>query len=81
MERQRYNKEQYSKYLKMYYYNYIKSIDDVHNSLLKTYEKENKAFKLLFSFGYICEKHDMETSEIKLFKASQQYFYDKPDNY
>ena len=78
-ERHKYNKEFYSKHLKMYYCNYIKSLDDIHKSLLTTYEKENNAFRLLFSFGYVCQKHDLDESKIKLFKASQQYFYDKPE--
>ena len=70
----------------MYCYNHIASLDDVHNNLMKTYKEENNAFKLLFSFGYITEKQKdfAEGSlkeadyEIKLYQASQQYFYDKP---
>ena len=51
-----YEKEYYNKYLKMYYYKHITSLDDVHENLMKTYKDENNAFKLLLSFGYITEK-------------------------
>ena len=52
----KYLKEYYSKYLKMYYYHRITSLDDVRESLMTTYKEENKAFKLLFSFGYVMQK-------------------------
>src|SRR5271165_5311205 len=83
--RLKYEKEHYSKYLKMYCYNHITSLDDVHKNLMKTYKEENNAFKLLLSFGYVTEKRTEEQNEsdeyiykIKLYQASQQYFYDKP---
>ena len=64
----------------MYYCNHITSLDDVHNNLMITYKDENNAFKLLFSFGYITEKKNENSDdyEIKLYRATQQYFYDKP---
>ena len=81
-DRLKYGKENDSKHLKMYYYNDIKSLDDIISSLMKTYKKENNAFKLLFSFGYVTEKPDEKPDgdgyKIKLYKASQQYFYDTP---
>src|SRR6266516_4151738 len=70
--RLKYGKEFNSKYLKMHYYNNIKSLDDIVKSFMTTYKKENKAFKLLFSFGYVTEKHE-ETE----YQPSKQYFYDK----
>ena len=76
-----YEKEYYNKYLKMYYYKHITSLEDVHKNLMKTYKDENNAFKLLLSFGYITEKkkeNDMDDYEIKLYEPTQQYFYDKP---
>ena len=51
-------KAKYSKYLKMQYYNDIKSLDNIKKYLLDTYESESKAFKLLFSFGYVTEKYE-----------------------
>ena len=55
-ERLTHEEEHYSKYLKMYYYNHITSLDDVHKNLMKTYKDENNAFKLSLSFGYVTEK-------------------------
>src|SRR5271165_1109225 len=79
--RLKYEKEYFSKYLKMYYYNDVTSLDYVHKNLMKTYKDENNAFKLLLSFDYITEKkkeNDMDDYEIKLYEPSQQYFYDTP---
>src|SRR5271165_4598717 len=83
--RLKYEKEHYSKYLKIYCYNHITSLDDVHKNLMKTYKEENNAFKSFLSFGYVTEKRTEEQNEsdeyiykIKLYQASQQYFYDKP---
>ncbi len=76
-----YEKEYYNKYLKMYYYKHITSLEDVHENLMKTYKDENNAFKLLLSFGYITEKqkeNDTDDYEIKLYEPTNQYFYDKP---
>jgi hypothetical protein len=85
-------KEKYSKYLQMKFYNNIKSLDDIKKYLLKTYENEDNAFKLSFSFGYVTEKYeekiviDENTKEendeggykIKLFYASKNYYNTKP---
>ena len=85
-------KEKYSKYLQMKYYNNIKSLDNIKKYLIETYENEDKAFKLSFSFGYVTEKYeqkiviDEKTGEendegsykIKLYYASQNYFNNKP---
>src|SRR6266516_888535 len=76
--RLKYGKEFNSKYLKMHYYNNIKSLEDIVKSFMTTYKKENKAFKLLFSFGYVTEKHEETEYKLKLYQPSQQYFYDKP---
>src|SRR6266516_45498 len=62
----------------MHYYNNIKSLDDIVKSFMTTYKKENKAFKLLFSFGYVTEKHEEMEYKLKLYQPSQQYFYDEP---
>ena len=77
-DRQKYGKEYHSKYLKMYIYNNIKSLDDIHEALHSTYKKEDKSFKLLFSFGYVTEKfnEDEETWQARLYYASHNYFYD-----
>src|SRR6266516_3331374 len=75
--RLKYGKEFNSKYLRMHYYNNIKSLDDIVKSFMTTYKKENKAFKLLFSFGYVTEKHEETEYKLKLYQPSQQYFYDK----
>ena len=77
-KRQKYEKECESKYLKMYCFNDIKSLDDIKSNFIKTYTKEDNAFKLLFSFGYVCEKNDENQSEIKLFQPGTQYFYQEP---
>src|SRR6266516_228738 len=76
--RLKYGKEFNSKYLKMHYYNNIKSSDDIATSFMTTYKKENKAFKLLFSFGYVTEKYEEMEYKLKLYQPSQQYFYDEP---
>src|SRR5271154_4588775 len=74
--RLKHGKEYNNKYLKMYYYNDIKSLEDIQASLMDTYKKESKAFKLLLSFGYATE--NIDDSSIKLFQAAQQYFCDEP---
>src|SRR5271155_3625576 len=79
--RSAYEKEYFNKHFKMYYYNHIISLDDVHKNLMKTYKDENNAFKLLLSFGYVTEKkknNDMDDYEIKLYEPTHQYFYDRP---
>jgi hypothetical protein len=68
-DRQKYGKEYDSKYLKMYYYNDIKSLEDVISGFMKTYSKENEAFKLLFSLGYVTEKLEGDDYKIKLYKS------------
>src|SRR6266516_7749691 len=75
--RLKYGKEFNSKYLKMHYYNNIKSSDDIATSFMTTYKKENRAFKLLFSFGYVTEKYEEMEYKLKLYQPSQQYFYDE----
>ena len=54
--RTKHGEENSSKYLKTYYYNNIQSLDDISKYLMKTYEKEHKAFKLMISFGYVTER-------------------------
>ena len=55
-EREYHGKENYSKYMKMYFNNDIKCFEDISETLLNIYEKEHNAYKLLFSFGYVTEK-------------------------
>src|SRR5271165_6454287 len=76
--RNKYGKEYNSRFLKMYYFNDIKSCHDIHKALIETYRKENKAFKLLISFGYVTEKCEEDKYKIKLYQPSLQYFDDKP---
>ena len=77
--RTRYGEENSSKYLKTYYYNNIQSLDDISKYLMKTYQKEDKAFKLMISFGYVTERKTEEDGwKPKLFHPSQQYYHDKP---
>src|SRR5271156_1668008 len=77
--RNKYGKEYNNKFLKMYYFNNIKSFDDINEALNETYRKESNAFKLLISFGYITEKHEEDRYKIKLYQPSQDYFNDKPE--
>ena len=37
-----------SKHLKIYYYNDVRLLANIRENLIKPYEKENNAFKLLF---------------------------------
>ena len=78
--RTKHGEENSSKYLKTYYYNNIQSLDDICKCLMKTYEKEDKAFKLMISFGYVTERkiEDDRLWKPKLFHPSQQYYHDKP---
>ena len=73
--RQKYGKEKKSKYLKSYFYNDIRSLNDIHDCLMQVYKKENNAFKLHISFGYVTEK---PKAPIKLYYPGQQYFHDQP---
>src|SRR5271155_5511699 len=71
--------KKYSKYIKMYFNNDIKCLEDIGETLLYTYEKENNAFKLLFSFGFVTEKlNEKEIHEVQLYKPGQQYFHKNP---
>ncbi len=73
--RQKHGFENYNKYIKMYYYNNIKSFDDIKNYLTSIYMEEHNAFKLQISFGYACENI---YNEIRIFEPSQQYYFDMP---
>ena len=65
----------YNKYIKMYHYNNITSLDDVKQSLLNTYDKESSAFKLHYSFGYVTEKPDSDHNyKMSLYHAGKNYF-------
>ena len=82
-ERAKHGKENVSQYIKRHYYNDIRSLDDIHDALIKTYEKEKEAFKLHFSLGSVAEqfteKEDGEREySVKLFPSSQNNFYDDP---
>ena len=76
--RKKYGKEYDSKYLKMHYYNDIRSLEDIQQCLVTTYKNEDSAFKMHISFGYVTEKYEGEEYKIKLYQPSQQYFNDKP---
>ena len=74
------------KYIKMRYFNDIKSLSDIQNSFLIVFKEEKKAFKLLYDFGYVTEKEvETESSangvsyETRLFHPGQPYFNDTPD--
>ena len=77
--REQYGNENTNKYIKMYYYNNIHSLNDVKQAFLKTYEKESNAFKLMFSFGYVLEKANENSGiwEPKLHVAGQNNYYHK----
>src|SRR5579863_1305419 len=82
-EREKHGKENVSKNIKRKYYNNIRSLDDIHDALIKTYENEKEAFWLHFSLGSVAEqfieKEDGEREySVKLFPASQNNFYDDP---
>jgi hypothetical protein len=77
--RLKHGEESHSKYLKTYYYNNIRSLDDIGQCLIKTYEKEHKAFKVMISFGYVTEREAEEEGWIpKLFYPAQQYYHNEP---
>ena len=76
--RQKYGKERNSKYLKSYFYNDIRSLEDVHECLMQTYKRENNAFKVHLSFGYVTEKPEGDVTKMKLYHPGQQYFHDQP---
>ena len=78
MNRSKYGKEFDSKYLKMHYYNDIRSLEDIQKCLVATYKNEDCAFKMHISFGYVTEKYEGEEYKIKLYQPSQQYFNEKP---
>ena len=77
--RTKHGEENHSKYLKTYYYNNIRSLGDISKCLMKTYEKEHKAFKVMISFGYVTEKDTAEGWKPKLFNPGQQYYSDTPN--
>lgn len=78
--RLKYGDKNNSKQLKMYFYNNIRSLDDIKQGLIETYEKENNAFKVMLSFGYVTEKQNLDSGiwESQLFYPSQNYYHDKP---
>jgi len=65
--------EKESKYLKMYFYNDIDSLEKIHQCLDKTFLKESNAFKINIALGYVTEKDD----NTRLFKPRHQYFFDE----
>jgi hypothetical protein len=79
--RNKYGVERFSKYIKMYFYNEIKSLTDIETNLMNTYKKENKAFKMHVSFGYVTENLDDGESKIILYAPGYQYFYQCTKNY
>jgi len=78
--REKYGDRSNSKKLKMYLYNNIQSLDDIKQCLTETYQKENNAFKLMVSFGYVTQKENSDSGiwEPQLFYASQNYYHNKP---
>ena len=71
--RSKHGVEKYNKHIKMYYYNYIKFLDDIKKYLTDIYMKEHNAFKLQVAFGYVCENI---INEVRIFEPSQQFYFD-----
>src|SRR5215469_16464308 len=47
--------------------------------LMKTYEEEHTAFKLMISFGYVTEKPNENDEWVpKIYKPMHQYFHNEP---
>src|SRR5207245_2377301 len=68
--------EKYNKYLKMYYFNNIKSHENIKTHLTDIYKQENNQFKIQISLGYVCE--NKTTGNISIFEPSQNYYFDHP---
>src|SRR5271157_3093401 len=78
-ERQTHGREKYGKHLQMYFNNDIEYLEDIGETLLNTYKKENNGFKLHFSFGYVTEKLNEEgVYEANLFKPGRPHFHENP---
>jgi hypothetical protein len=75
--RKKYDKDCYSKYLKMHFYNEIKSLEDIRANLINVYKKENNAFKFHLSFGYVTEKIVGENTRIGLYAPGYQFYTDE----
>ena len=60
----------------MYFYNKVESEESIYKYLDQVYMKEDKAFKIHVSFGYVTE--NKVTGEVKLFTPTNQYFFDRP---
>ena len=68
--------EKFNKHIKMYCFNNITSELSIYKYLDKIYKQEDKAFKILISFGYVTE--NITTGKVRLFAPTQQYFFDHP---
>src|SRR5271165_1164958 len=57
--------EKFNKHIKMYYCKNVKSENSIYKYLDKIYQQEDKAFKVLISFGYVTE--NITTGKVHLF--------------
>ena len=73
-ERNTYGEEKESKYLKMYFFNNIDSLNKIYECLDKIYQKEINAIKLNIAFGYVTEKE----GDVKLYKAGHNFYLSQP---
>jgi len=73
-ERTVHGDERESKYLKMYFFNKIDSMNTIRESLDKIYQSENNAIKINIAFGYVTQNED----KINLFKPGRNYFFNEP---
>src|SRR5271155_4160613 len=65
--------EKLGKFIDMYFYNKVESEENFYKYLDQVYMKEDKAFKIHISFGYVTE--NIVTGEIKLLTPTNQYFF------
>ena len=74
--RLRHGVEKVGKHIHMYYFNNVESEESIYEYLDQVYMKEDKAFKIHISFGYVSE--NITSGEVKLFAPTHQYFFDHP---
>src|SRR5271165_7515215 len=70
--RLRHGPEKLGKYIDMYFYNKVESEESIYKYLDQVYMKEDKAFKIHVSFGYVTE--NTVTGNIKLFAPTTNIF-------
>ncbi|HLX55078.1 MAG TPA: hypothetical protein VKR58_14125, partial [Aquella sp.] len=74
--RLRHGIEKAGKHIHMYYFNNVESVESIYKYLDQVYMKEDKAFKIHISFGYVSE--NITSGEVKLYAPTHQYFFDHP---